>query len=91
MEKAVNGPEKQDQRHITVKKEEDLKVEGRFECSVSYKSPIRGFLCTVCVYVCVVTPQPNSTNPLSTANGGLLLNDKSAKKESMRLQLYKHF
>lgn len=30
-------------------------------------------------------------NPLLTEDSVLLLNDKSEKKESMRLQLYKHF
>lgn len=103
MEKAANGPVNETKDTILQRKhclsssfsqihaimtEEDLKVEGLFECNVSYKSHSRAWLCTVCV--CGRSP-PWTHSALLTEDSELLLNDKSAKKESMRLQLHKHF
>lgn len=81
-------------------KHEDLKINSLSECIISYVGHIRAQIYTsFCLYECAsvcglwLLPYPalwTHSAPL-TENLELLLNDKSAKQESMRLQLYKHF
>lgn len=59
-------------------------------CELYMSHQILAVYC-VCVYVCVVCGHHEPHSALLTEDSALLLNDKSAKKESMRLQLYKHF
>ena len=81
-----------------IMKQEDLNFISLSECIVSYLGHIRAKLYTfLCVHMSVcglwLLPYPAPWTHSATLTGDLafLLNDKSAKQESMCLQLYKHF